>query len=163
LHIIFSLILNSQGNLNFDLKVSLPLADLELLQTLIKSCRRLGMFYYPNMLSRYQETSLASFIWVGIEEIKRFNLALYKVCGKLSSNSMAGAGINDNYDAQMDLLSASELQFPLPSSSALWNAVGKDEWIVHMKDITPVPVSLDDHCRAGWISNSAILIEFLEL
>ena len=121
------------------------------------------MFYYPNMLSRYQETSLASFIWVGIEEIKRFNLALYKVCGKLSSNSMAGAGINDNYDAQMDLLSASELQFPLPSSSALWNAVGKDEWIVHMKDITPVPVSLDDHCRAGWISNSAILIEFLEL
>lgn len=121
------------------------------------------MFYYPTMLSRYQETSLASFIWVGIEEIKRFNLALYKVCGKVSSDIVAGAGIDDHDNAETDLLNASELQFPLPSSSALWSAIGKDEWIVHMKDTTPVPVSLDDHCRAGWISNSAILIEFLEL
>ncbi|KAJ5548347.1 hypothetical protein N7513_005581 [Penicillium frequentans] len=162
LHIIFSLILKSQGALNFDLKVSLPRADLGLLQTLVRSCRRLGMFYYPNILSRYQETSLASFTWVGIEEMKRFNLALYKVCGKLSSDSIAGAGIHGD-DAEMALLSATELQFPLPSSPALWNAIGKDEWIVHMKDSTPAPVSLNDHCQADWISNFARLLESLEL
>lgn len=120
------------------------------------------MFYYPNILLRYQETNLASFIWVGIEEIKRFNLALYKVCGKLSSGSIAGAGI-DNDDARIDLLSANELQFPLPSNSALWNAVSKDEWRVHVKDTTSISVSLDDHCRAVWISNSAIILKFLEL
>lgn len=156
------MILKSQGALDFDLKVSLPRADLGLLQTLVRSCRRLGLFYYPNILSRYQETSLASFTWVGIEEMKRFNLALYRVCGKLSSNSIAGAGIGDN-GAEVNLLSATELQFPLPSSSALWNAVGKDEWIVHMKDSTPVPISFDDHCQADWISNFARILESLEL
>jgi hypothetical protein len=117
------------------------------------------MFYYPNILSRYHDAGLASFIWVGVEEIKRFNVALFKVCGKLSSLSVVGTGMDDN-DAERRLMSASELQFPPPSNNALWNAVGKDEWIVHMKDTTPV--SLDDNCQADWISNFARMLEFIE-
>ncbi|KAJ5640139.1 uncharacterized protein N7484_008001 [Penicillium longicatenatum] len=159
LHIIFSLILKGQGILELDLKVSLPRADLDLLQALVRSCRKLGMFYYPNILSRYHEAGLASFIWVGIEEIKRFNVALYKVCGKSSSLSLVGAGMDHN-DAERGLMSANELQFPLPSNTALWNSVGKDEWIVHMKDTTPV--SLDDNCQADWISNFARILEIIE-
>ncbi|KAJ6115354.1 hypothetical protein N7486_001132 [Penicillium sp. IBT 16267x] len=160
LHIIFSLIIKGQGGLDFELKVSLPRADFGLLQALVRSCQRLGMFYYPNILSRYQEANLASFIWVGIEEVKRFNVALYKVCGKLSSLGVVGASIDDN-DVENLLMSASELQFPPPSNNALWNSVGKNEWMVHMKDTTPV--SLDDHCQADWLSNFARILEFFDL
>lgn len=111
------------GVVNIDLKASISAADLELLKSLIGSCRRLGMLFYPNMLARYKEADLPSFVWVGIEEAKRFSLALYKLCAKLSSPSP--------YDRP--LLHASELQFPLPSNEPLWNSVEKDEWEANAK------------------------------
>ncbi|KAJ5931062.1 hypothetical protein N7466_006555 [Penicillium verhagenii] len=160
LHIIFSFIGRAPGSLNLDLGISLPAEDLGLLQALVRSCRRLGMFNYLNILARFRDSNVPSFIWVSIEEIKRFNLALYKVCGKVSSFSITDGRVADNA-GQRDLLAASELQFPMPSNCALWNSAGKDEWMIHIKDTKPV--SLDDDCQADWISNFAMTLELLNI
>lgn len=158
LHLIFAFVLNNREGLDFDLKVSLSAADLGLLESLVRSCRKLGMFYYPNILARYGETDPASFVWVGIEEVKRFNLALYKVCGRVSGSSMRDRSGTDNDAA---LLTASELQFPLPGNPPLWNAVSKNEWTANMKE--EGLVSFNDDCQASWISNFAVVLGSLDL
>ncbi|KAJ6137255.1 hypothetical protein N7471_003741 [Penicillium samsonianum] len=160
LHIIFSFLISSRTAVDFDLRVSLPPADLGLLEALVRSCRRLGMFYYSNILGRYKEADLASFVWVGLEEIKQFNIALYKVCGK-ASNSNIKDGSHGDITAVQSLLTASELQFPLPSNFPLWNAVSKDEWMAVGWD--EKLVSLDDDCQQNWISNFAEILEFFQL
>ena len=160
LHIIFSLVLRSRDALNFDFKVTLPSADFELLEALVRSCRRRGMFFYPNMLSRFKKVGIASFSWVCTEEVKRFNLALYKTCGRLS-DSNTKAGSQGHHDIARPLLTAADLQFPPPKIDVLWNAVGRNEWLAIIKDETSL--YLDDNCQEAWISNLAGVLEFLEL
>ncbi|GAD98057.1 hypothetical protein PVAR5_6745 [Paecilomyces variotii No. 5] len=104
LHMILCFILGNQNGLNLDLKFSLSSTDFGLLETLVRSCRNLGMFHYSNILATCEGPGPRSFVWVCIEEIKRFNLALYK------------------------------LQFPLPNNTPLWNATGKGEWLAVIKE-----------------------------
>ncbi|KAJ5111039.1 hypothetical protein N7532_001574, partial [Penicillium argentinense] len=154
LHIIFAATLQSQETRGFDLKASLSTPYFDLLEALIRSCRRLGMFYYPNILARFNEDDLDTFVWVSIEEIKRFNLALYKVCGKVRGSGRSGNDV-------ASLLTAGELQFPLPTNRPLWDAVGVNEWMDAIRDVRLA--FLDDHCRTSWISNFAAVIDSLEL
>ena len=109
------------------------------------------MFFYPNMLARYKEADLPSFVWVGVEEVKRFNIALYKLCARLSSSS----------PEDRPLLAASELEFPLPSNDPLWNSVERDEWEAYAKEESTV--SLNDDVQARWISKFADVLESLML
>lgn len=160
LHIIFSCVLKSRSALDIDLKVSLSRADFGLLESLVRSCRKLGMFYYPNILARYKEAHLASFVWVGLEETKRFNLALYKLCGRVRGSSIGDSGSGGNNDAA-SLLPASELQFPMPNNRPLWDAVGKNEWLANTK-VEESLAGLDDNLQASWISNFADVLESLE-
>lgn len=139
--------MKADNAVNLDLKTSISATDLALLKSLVGSCRQLGMFCYPNMLARYKESDLPSFVWVGIEELKRFSTALYKLCTKV--NSLA----TDN-----SLLHARELQFPLPSNDRLWNSVGRDEWEANAKDET---ISLKDNSQAKWVSNFADVVGFV--
>lgn len=139
--------MKADGAVNLDLNISISAADLELLKSLVGSCRKLGMFFYPNMLARYKESDLPSFVWVGIEELKRFSMALYKLCTGV--NSLA----TDN-----SLLHAGELQFPLPSNDPLWNSTGRDEWADNLKDET---ISLKDNLQAKWVSNFADVLGFV--
>lgn len=139
--------MKADGAVNLDLKTSISATDLALLKSLVGSCRQLGMFFYPNMLARYKESDLPSFVWVGIEELKRFSMALYKLCTKV--NSLA----TDN-----SLLHARELQFPLPSNDPLWNSAGRDEWEDNLKDET---ISLKDNLQAKWVSNFADVLGFV--
>ncbi|CAG7942465.1 unnamed protein product [Penicillium nalgiovense] len=155
LHIMFSFVLSNRDAIDFDLKLSLPSADLGLLGALVRSCRRLGMFYYPNILAKYDEGDLDSFVWVGIEEIKRFNIALYKVCGKARCSSIRDGNHGDAH--AWTSLTAGELQFPLPSNCALWNAVTRDEWDAVAKD--EKRVSLDDDRQKDWLSNFAEILQ----
>ncbi|KAJ5324044.1 hypothetical protein N7476_002644 [Penicillium atrosanguineum] len=145
LHVIFSLILRSRDTLDFDFKVSLPPAEFELLETLVRSCRKRGMFFYPNMLTRFKEVGLASFAWVCTEEVKRFNLALYKTCGKLSSTNLEKVIFN----------------FLCPKIPPLWNAIGKPEWLVLLQDEDSLCV--DDDCQEPWISSMIGVFEYLRL
>lgn len=136
---------------NLDLKASISTADLELLKSLVGSCRRLGMFFYPNMLSKFEETDLPSFVWVSVEEVKRFSVALYRLCAKLSnSNTEDGP-----------LLRASELQFPMPSNDDLWNSVRRDEWEANAKEENMI--SLRDDLQARWISSHTDTINLLDV
>lgn len=117
------------------------------------------MFYYPNILAKYRESDLGSFVWAGIEETKRFNTALYKICGKTSRSSGGDRSQGDTH-AVISLLNASELQFPLPGSYALWNAVGKDDWTALAKD--EKAINLKDYSQETWISNFAGILQFFE-
>jgi hypothetical protein len=141
----------ADGVVNLDLKASISTADLALLKSIVGSCRKLGMFFYPNMLARYSEDDLPSFVWVSIEEVKRFGIALYKFCAKISSSSTEDS----------PLLHASELQFPLPSNDPLWNSFGRDEWEVNAKGENTI--SMQDDFQAQWISNFANVLDFLSL
>lgn len=135
------------GVVNLDLKAPITTADLHLLKSLVGSCRRLGMFSYPNMLARYKEADLPSFVWVCIEEVKRFDVALYKLCAKVNSLS----------PEDRSLLPANELQFPLPSNDALWYSTERDEWEAYARDENAV--SLKDDAQAKWISNHSVFLD----
>ncbi|KAL5050959.1 hypothetical protein BDW71DRAFT_194070 [Aspergillus fruticulosus] len=161
LHIIFAALYKSQGQgvpplqLSLDLKPRLALADADLLNRLVASCRKLGMLFYPNMLARYSKDDLPSYVWVSIEEVKRLNMALFRLC-------------------RSDRLHPRDLQFPLPTNTPLWNAVGKCEWksiIAAGGDIdvdADADADADAYCgrllnnalKAEWISNFADVFQW---
>ncbi|KAL4879223.1 hypothetical protein BJY04DRAFT_194064 [Aspergillus karnatakaensis] len=148
LHVILSVIMKAGSVIEVNLKASIAASDLELLKSLIGSCRRLGMFSYPNMLNRHEQTEMLSFIWVSIEEVKRFGMALYKLCAKVSSSDTNGG----------PFLHARELQFPPPFNNPLWNAVERDDWEANATGVT---ISLHDDLREQWISNFAYVLELV--
>ncbi|KAL4813762.1 hypothetical protein BDW67DRAFT_192677 [Aspergillus spinulosporus] len=169
LHIIFAALYKSQGQgtpplqLSLDLKPCLAPTDADLLERLVTSCKRLGMLSYPNMLARYDTNNLPSYVWVSIEEIKRFNMALYRVYTPL-----------DNHDAHrgqgQPRLRPCDLQFPLPSNTLLWNAVDKAEWrsVVAAGEGMYASADADAYCKSllnstlkeEWISNFADVIQW---
>ncbi|KAL4945740.1 hypothetical protein BDV06DRAFT_229940 [Aspergillus oleicola] len=151
LHVILSVIMKADGVVKLDLRASVSATDLALLKSLVGSCRKLGFFFYPNMLARYKEADLPSFVWVSIEEVKRFSIALYKLCVKLNSSSTGDS----------PLLHASELQFPLPSNDPLWNSVERDEWEANAKQQDTI--SLKDDYKRKWISNFVDVLDLLGL
>ncbi|KAL4735389.1 hypothetical protein BDV11DRAFT_212008 [Aspergillus similis] len=186
LHIIFAALYKSQGQgapllqLSLDLKPCLGPADADLLDRLVITCKRLGMLSYPNMLARYGKDDLPSYVWVSIEEIKRFNMALYRVC-----QSFAGSACDDkrgehlipdtpleNCDSRwgQHRLCPCDLQFPLPSNMPLWNAVGKAEWrsVVAAGEDIYANADADAYCqrllndalKEEWISNFADIFQW---
>lgn len=148
--------------MRFDLKITLNPANFELLEALVRSCRKLGMFYYPNIVAKFHDAELAPFVWTSTEEIKRFNIALYKVCCKVSRPRRGGESEGDReYGDAASLLNASELQFPLPNNRSLWYAVGKSEWLNILKD--EELVISDETSQDKWFSSFAEVIDFLDL
>ena len=135
-----------------------------MLDSLVLSCRRLGLFYYPNILARFQQNDLVSYVWICIEEVKRFNLALYKICRALS-----GFSAHEKNGGQHSVaceascgLTADELQFPMPKNDPMWNAMRKEEWDSAIADDFD-PTRLYDTMEEEWISNSAELLRFIGL
>ncbi|CEL11451.1 hypothetical protein ASPCAL14553 [Aspergillus calidoustus] len=123
LHIIFALMRSGAENLGVDQKPSLAQAHTGLLDSLLRSCKRLGMFYYPSILALYSQSDASPYIWLGIEETKWFDLALYKV---YQSTSRIGKRANNTHiDSK---LTARDLQFPPPTNIRLWKAVSKTDW-----------------------------------
>ncbi|KAL3486003.1 hypothetical protein BJX62DRAFT_247153 [Aspergillus germanicus] len=170
LHIISAGMMKSSGTLQPNLKPSLPPADADLLQRLVASCKRLGMFYYPNILARSSKKEPPQYIWVNIEEIKRFNLALFKLCSALSSGtsrpgqhhkSSVGTRLAADKDETANWgFPARELQFPLPRNTPLWNALTPEEWFA--ADTPDVyRYSLHETLEEQWISTSAAVLEIV--
>lgn len=115
------------------------------------------MLYYPNMLARYCEPDQPTYVWISIEEVKRFNLTLYKVC-RVCSEQRSGTTDYDIIRGSRSELRADDLQFPLPRNTALWNAVDKAGWesagaeeVFHHR--------LNDTLEREWISNSAHVLD----
>lgn len=156
LHIIFAGLYRGGGELDIDLTPSLAPADADLLERLVISCKKLGLFYYPNILEHYCHSIVPEFAWVSIEDVKRFNLALFRVCrvfGMLRKQEDRTGNLSGR-------LSASDLQFPPPRNAALWNALTKDEWeSAATADMDRH--SIDDPLPLEWISNSADIVDIL--
>ncbi|RAK83103.1 hypothetical protein BO79DRAFT_279137 [Aspergillus costaricaensis CBS 115574] len=169
LHIISAgMMKSSVTSLQQHLKPSLPPVEADLLHRLVASCKRLGMLYYPNILTRFSTKEPEAYVWVSIEEIKRFNLALFKLCSAVSAPSPEpgdGDGIDSLTVGSRDEagkwgLLARELQFPLPSNTPLWNALTPEEWFA--ADTPDVyRHSLHDNLEQDWISRSADVLELI--
>ncbi|KAJ5405431.1 hypothetical protein N7465_006715 [Penicillium sp. CMV-2018d] len=157
LHIIFAMLSNGGGALGLDLKPCLSPVDSDLLDRLVESCKRLGMLYYPNMLARYCEPDQLVYVWVSIEEIKRFNIALYKVCRVCSEQGSGTTDCNIIRGSRRGL-QAQDLQFPLPRNTPLWNAVDRAGWESAGSEEV-FRHRLNDTLEHEWISNSAHVLE----
>ncbi|RAL15205.1 Zn(II)2Cys6 transcription factor [Aspergillus homomorphus CBS 101889] len=161
LHIIFALTSKDSVTLGLDLKPALPANDKTLLKSLVQSCRKLGMFYYPNMLARFRPEEPGGHVWVGVEEVKRFVLALNRVCKIIGAEEQAANVHGKHRDVptpRSGLLTASELHFPMPTSEALWNAGTEEAWNAAAVDKTDL-IHLTDFREAQWISRSATLLD----
>jgi hypothetical protein len=153
LHIIFAILFKDNGALGLDLKPCLSPANANLLERLVQSCKKLGMLYYPNMRTRYCKGGLPAFAWVNIEEVKWFNIALYRVC-KACSQQERWTDTMNLPKAPSTGLRANDLQFPLPSSLSLWKASNKAEGMpASAEDF--YRSSLEDDLEREWISKSA--------
>ncbi|KAL4800403.1 hypothetical protein BDV19DRAFT_352931 [Aspergillus venezuelensis] len=162
LHIIFSLLYKGRTAIGLDLRPSVPAHDISLFASLVQSCRKLGMLYYPKILARYRYDHDISgdlpYIWVGVEEHKRFNLTLYKVSKTLSSQPSTTDTNPDNW-----YLHPSELQFPLPKNERLWHASTREEWASAAAEDEQEgdrvnPYNLKE---SEWISKSAALLRLI--
>jgi hypothetical protein len=107
------------------------------------------------MLERYLGVNDITCIWVGVEEIKRLGLALYKVsrlCGEHSGS--------DQSQEDGRLLRLSDLRLPVPDSRHLWDAYSNAELsrLLHIDGGTR-PGRLDGSQEANWISNFGQVID----
>ncbi|OGM48303.1 C6 and C2H2 transcription factor [Aspergillus bombycis] len=120
LQLIFALLVAKQEtSLNLNMRFQLKDSTYELLTSLVETCRRLGLFYYPNMLAQHHSSAPIALIWVNVEEIKRFGLALYKIC-RLCTRSASTE--RDGSDKPSELLTLADLDFCMPDSDEMWNA-----------------------------------------
>ncbi|KAB8263613.1 hypothetical protein BDV32DRAFT_135844 [Aspergillus pseudonomiae] len=120
LQLIFAVFVAKQEtSLDLNMRFQLQDATYELLTSLVETCRRLGLFYYPNMLARHHSSAPIALIWVDVEEIKRFGLALYKLC-RLCTRSATFE--RDGSDKRGELLTLADLDFCMPDSDEMWNA-----------------------------------------
>ncbi|KAF7714155.1 Fungal Zn(2)-Cys(6) and C2H2 domain-containing protein [Penicillium ucsense] len=129
LHLIFSLLI-SQDQLDLQLTHALPELPSRLLVALVRSCLKRNMFFYPSMLTQFKPgVDPDVFIWLGIEEIKRFCLSLYRVCRqcrvfdpKILEDAPTFSARRGPRAPGERLLSLTDLQFALPDSDELWDA-----------------------------------------
>lgn len=142
------------ANLGIDLKPSLTQTNADLLNSLVKSCKARGLLYYPKILAKFYSSNSPPYIWLGIEEIKRFNLALYKVYQTTSSIANRPS---DTHGASR--LTARDLQFPLPINKPLWKAVNRAEWDA-AAHVGVFDALLDDVKEDMWISRVADACDF---
>ncbi|CAG8272303.1 unnamed protein product [Penicillium salamii] len=94
----------------------------DLLASLVQSCRYWCIFSYFNMLLQHDADALLALVYISVEEIKIFGLALYKVCRLSTPASFDLAGECSN-SGRKELLSLSDLSFYMPDSDELWNAL----------------------------------------
>lgn len=124
LQIIFALFI-AERETTFDLNcryhISAP--AYRLLAELVETCRQLGLFCYPNMLRKHHPSAPLALVWVSVEEIKRFGLALYKVCRSCASGVSSDKPTISSHSnsSKSELLTLADLEFCLPDSDELWN------------------------------------------
>ncbi|KAL3464808.1 hypothetical protein BJX64DRAFT_78498 [Aspergillus heterothallicus] len=149
IYLIFSLISAQTQVTSLDLSLSLSPSDRQILCALAETCLQNNIFYYPRMLERYLGIDDITCIWVGVEEIKRLGLALYKVCRLCGDDGQQGR-----------LLCLSDLQLPVPDSAHFWNAGSNAELsqLLYI-DAEARVAKLDGSQEKNWISNFGALIE----
>ncbi|OJJ95207.1 hypothetical protein ASPACDRAFT_47952 [Aspergillus aculeatus ATCC 16872] len=149
LNIIFALISAPPHPLNLQLTRTLPPLQFKLLLALIQTCREKDMFSYHTMRAHFaQDTVPEVYIWLGIEEVKRFALALHRVCRMVGVD---GHGPHRRA-TEPNLLSLTELRFAMPERDGLWD-VGSElaEWLAREN----VSDYAERNREVDWISTAA--------
>ncbi|PYI13745.1 hypothetical protein BO86DRAFT_312695 [Aspergillus japonicus CBS 114.51] len=178
LYLIFSLVLTRTGhgtsdsrtNLSRAVDLNLPFSpqDTHILSVLVTTCLRNHVFYYPLMLERYHQTiDSVACIWVGVEELKRLGLAMYKVC-RLSGHGariVEGHALAMGHDEQEQrgVLRLADLQFPPPDSRHLWEAQSNPELArllqIEARTRGGAASRLDGREEGNWISACGRVLE----
>ncbi|EOD52341.1 putative c2h2 type zinc finger domain protein [Neofusicoccum parvum UCRNP2] len=68
---------------------SVPRNTHALLADLVRTARRLGTFSYPAMLRQFNDADLVFVTWVRVEEVKRFDLILFRLWGVFHESEWA--------------------------------------------------------------------------
>lgn len=153
LNIILALfIARGNGNMDLGMRCQLPDNKYQLLVSLVRSCRRWGMFSYPNMLQQHDADIPLALVWVSIEEVKRFGLALYKVCQLATCFNVNGESGGRNV-----LLTLADLSFCMPDSDELWNAPSGTE-SEKTRVFACSAVERDNGDPKNWISQASSLL-----
>ncbi|EAW13717.1 Zn(II)2Cys6 transcription factor [Aspergillus clavatus NRRL 1] len=161
LHIIFALLRQDPTHLNISFTYTLPRLPSQLLTTLVYTCLRQKMFFYPTILGQFIPGSVPdSFIWIGIEEIKRFALALYKVCRLCIVHDDTGHTTQMHGPPTVTghartLVSLEDLQFALPDSDDLWHA--SSDLAARLAEDGSMAYK-NKNAEANWISQSVRLL-----
>lgn len=156
LQLIYSLIVTkSETTFDINLRCQLPASKYELLTSLVGTCRRLGLFHYPNMLARHEVDAPPALVWVSVEEAKRLGIALYKLCRLCSpctEHLMAG---RHGKDLESELLTLRDLEFSIPDTDEVWNAsVDKASYLIRATALQQS--GGDSQNPDDWISNASM-------
>ena len=160
LHLIFSFLNNNQANLQ--ITRLLPEIPSRLIVALICTCLKRQMFFYPAIQSQFKpEIDPEVLIWLGIEEVKRFNLSLYRLYRQIRLDTKV---LEDtpNFDSMCgprssggNLLSLADLLFAVPDSDELWHATSG----LAAKIAERQAVYIDKNGEESWISQTARVLE----
>ncbi|KAF4151450.1 hypothetical protein CNMCM6936_000708 [Aspergillus lentulus] len=152
LQIIFAFLKDTHSQVDICLARTIPTTCSRLLTTLTDTCLRKNMFFYPEILAQVSRDSVPDvFIWVGIEEVKRFALALYKVCRSCHIQCKNGPRNNLHRTQRgRSLLTLADLQFSLPDSDELWNATS--DLAARLAEDRPLYYD-NNNTEANWISH----------
>lgn len=155
LNIILALFIAREDvSMDLSMRCRLPNDRYKLLAALVQSCRRWGIFSYPNMLLQHEDHAPLALVYMNVEEIKRFGLALYKVSRLSTSFDLTGESSNSD---RKELLTLADLSFCMPDSDDLWNApLGGEPAVLNKSD--SVAVGRDNGDAKNWISQASALL-----
>ncbi|KUM60609.1 hypothetical protein ACN42_g6516 [Penicillium freii] len=162
LHLIFSLLL-SHDKLDLQLTQVLPEVPSQLLVSLVRTCLKRRMFFYPSILAQFKPGFDPDvFIWLGIEEVKRFDLSLYKVCrharicdAKLLEGAPDFSPRRGPRSLSGSLLSLTDLQFSVPDRDELWHATSDLAAKITGNEAAYTNENIEDN----WISQTARVLQ----
>ncbi|RAL08048.1 C2H2 type zinc finger domain protein [Aspergillus homomorphus CBS 101889] len=121
LNVLFALISATPGSVDLQLTRTLPALPSQLLLALVRTCRQQDLFSYPTIRAQFtRNTAPDVFIWLGIEEVKRFALSLYRVSAMVRVQE-SHVPVDDASKGEC-LVSLEELRFAMPERDDLWNA-----------------------------------------
>ncbi|CAP95628.1 Pc21g07310 [Penicillium rubens Wisconsin 54-1255] len=162
LHLIFSLLQNHDPS-DLQLTQVLPEIPSQLLVSLVHSCLKRRMFFYPSILAQFKQgIDPDVFVWLGIEEVKRFNLSLYRVCRhaqvydtRLLEAAPSSSPRRGPRSPGGSLLSLTDLQFAVPDSDELWHATSD----LAVKIAGSEAAYANDNIEDKWISQTARVLQ----
>ncbi|EKG19214.1 Thioesterase superfamily [Macrophomina phaseolina MS6] len=117
-----------------------------LLTDLVRCARRLGLFSYAAMHAQFHDADLVFVTWVRVEEVKRFDLILFRLWGVFHDcewarvNGLAG-----------EELTWADLRFQAPEPDELWTADGIREFMARRERCGLQGARHDE--EGSWICN----------
>ncbi|KAJ5089162.1 hypothetical protein N7532_007846 [Penicillium argentinense] len=121
-------IARENASTDLSMRCRLPDDKYGLMAALIQSCRRWGIFYYPNMLLQHDADAPLALVYE----------PLYKVCRLSTPTSFNLSGECSN-GGRNDLLTLTDLSFCITDSDELWNApLGGESEVINKSDSSAV-------------------------